>query len=104
MNWLGTFFRLLAHLDDFIKAASGELGFEIGKLLCVVFSGGPSISLSLKEEQIFKILHTVFVKENEDRTDINAALLDAISELMLVRTLSHFRKIFFLGPVFIIVV
>jgi hypothetical protein len=82
--------RILKHLDDFIKAASGELGVQIGELLREVFSGGPSISLSIKEDQIHKILQTVLANGKESYTSTNSALLDALNELLLVRVLLYF--------------
>ncbi len=77
--------RLVQNLDVFIKAASGELGFQIGELLREVFSGGPSISLSVKEDQICSILQTTFVNGRDNCTSSNSVLLDALSELLLVR-------------------
>lgn len=72
-------------MDVFIKAASGELGFEIGELLREVFSGGTSILLSIKEDQIRRIMWTVFAKGQENSTSKNSALIAALNELMLVK-------------------
>ena len=76
--------KLIQHLDVFIKAASGELGFQIAKLLREVFSGGPSISLSVKEEQIRRMIRLIFGMRKEIYIQRNAALLDALNELMMV--------------------
>ena len=76
--------RLIQHMDVLIKAASGELGFQIGKLLREVFSGGPSISLSVNEEHIWRIIQLIFGKGKETHTQRNAALLDALNELLIV--------------------
>ncbi len=76
--------RLFQLLDDFIKAASGELGFQIGELLQEVFSGGPSISLSVKEDQIWRIIRLMFGKGKEIYTERNSALLLALNELLMV--------------------
>ena len=61
------------------------LGFQIGELLREVFSGGPSISLSVKEDQMHRIMQTMFANGKEDYTSKNSALVGALNELLLVR-------------------
>lgn len=77
------FSRLVRHLSSFIKAASGDLGPQIGELLREIFAGGPSITLSMKEEDIWKIMRLIFGKKYNTLT--NASLLDALNELLLVK-------------------
>ena len=77
--------RLMEHVDVFIKAASGELGYHIGELLWVVFSGGPSISLSVKEDQLWKIIKLMFAKGKEFHAQRNSVLLAALNELLMVK-------------------
>ena len=77
--------KLIQHLDVFIKAASGELGFQIGELLQEVFSGGPSVSLSVNEDQIWRIIQLMFSRGKEIYVDRNAALLEALNEILLVQ-------------------
>ena len=76
--------RLLEHLDVFIKAVSGEIGFQVAELLQEVFSGGPSISLSVKEEQLWRIIKLMFRKGKEFYAQRNAVLLRALNELLMV--------------------
>lgn len=74
--------RLLEHLDTFIKMASGELFLHIGELLNEMFTA--SISFSVKEEQIQKILKIVFAKGEEKYPLRNSVLMGAVQELLLV--------------------
>ena len=78
------FTRLLQHVDVLIKAASGELGVLIGELLKEVFSGGPSISLTVKEEQMWRIIKQLFSKGKEAYPLKNSTLLAALNELLMV--------------------
>lgn len=77
--------RLLYHLDAFIKAVPGELGPYIGELFCEIFKGGPSITLSLKEDQLWQMINLIFARGNESFTDTHAVLLDAFHELLIVK-------------------
>ena len=71
-------------MDSFIKAASGELGPYFGELLHEIFTGGPPITLSVKEDQIWKIMRLIFARGKKRNTITNAALLSALNELLLV--------------------
>ena len=79
--------RLLKHLDAFIKAAAGELCPYIGELLCEIFSGGPSITLSVKTDQIWKLMWLIFTRGKENFSHTNTALMDALIELLMVFTI-----------------
>ena len=77
-------------MNIFIKAAAGELGPYIGELLREIFNGGPSVTLSVKEEQIWRIICLIFAKPKKMNSLTNAALLDALNELLLVCMLKLF--------------
>jgi hypothetical protein len=79
--------RVLRHLDSLIKAAKGELGPYIGELLREIFAGGPQITLSLKEDQIWKLMRLIFAKGKEFNSFTNASLLSALIELLVVSSL-----------------
>ncbi len=83
-------------MDTFIKAASGELGPYIGELLREIFAGGPSMTLSVKEDQIWRMMCLVFSKRKQTNTLTNSYLLEALNELLLVRDFSASSKI---GPI-----
>ena len=72
-----------------MKAIPGDLGPNISELLHEIFRGGPSITLSLKEEQIWKMICLIFAKGKEKCSDTNAELLEAIHEFLIVRKYSH---------------
>lgn len=72
-------------MDAFIKAASGPLDFHISELLHEVFRGGPSVTLSLDEDQLWRMIHVIFAKGKETTSMATAALLDAFQELLQVR-------------------
>ena len=77
-------YSLLRHLDSFIKASSGELAPYIGELLCEVFRGGPSITLLVKDEQIWQIVRKIFAKDVEAKPKKMASFLDALIEFAMV--------------------
>lgn len=77
-------YRLLQQLDAFIKAIPGKLGPSIGVLLCEIFSGGPSITLSVKEDQIWRMVCKLFAKGKEAHCQTNSALMSALTELIQV--------------------
>lgn len=72
-------------MDAFINAASG-MHNVVGELLREIFIGGPSITLSVTEEQIWKIMRVIFARRrgNFPQTN-NSVLLEALHELLLVR-------------------
>ena len=57
---------------------------QIGELLQEIFCGGPSISLTLKDDQIWRIFRLLFSKGKEYYAERNAALLGALNELLMV--------------------
>ncbi len=77
-------YRVLNHLHVFLKASNSELGPYIGDLLREVFSGGPSITLAVKEEHIYSIMNLVFLNRGEKCTSVNMSIINALFELLLV--------------------
>ena len=77
-------YRLLHHLDSFIRAIPGELGPHFSELLREIFKGGPSITLSVKEDQLWKMVRLIFARGKEESSLTNSALLEALHELLLV--------------------
>ena len=59
--------RLLPYTSLFLKA-SRYIGSPAGTLLREIFSGGPTITLKIKEEQIIQMMHFVFARD-ESRLD-----------------------------------
>ena len=57
---------------------------HIGVLLREMFSGGPSISLTVKEDQIWRLITQLFSKTKEICPLKNSALMDALNELLIV--------------------
>lgn len=84
VHFLTPHLRLLHHLDAFIKATSGDLGQNISELLREIFRGGPSITLSLNEDQLWRMMLVMFRREKEADSMNTAALLDALNELLHV--------------------
>ena len=77
-------------MNLFLKAAV-YVGSPVGVLLREIFSGGPTISLKIKEEQIIHMMHLVFAKEKSEistatRLGIEgkAAMIVALQELVKV--------------------
>ena len=75
---------MIHHLHVFLKASNSELGPYIGDLLREVFSGGPSITLAVKEEHIYSIMNLVFLNRGEKCTSVNMSIINALFELLLV--------------------
>ena len=73
-------------MDIFLNVImkTNELGLYIGGLLQKIFSGGPSIALSVSEDQIGKIMMIIFGRGNENSSRINAALMESLEELLMV--------------------
>ena len=74
-------------MNLFLKAAV-YVGLPVGLLLREIFSGGPAISLKIKEEQIIHMMHLVFAKEKNETTRLGiegkAAMIAALQELVKV--------------------
>ena len=60
------------------------LGPHIGELLREIFRGGPSITLSLKEEHMWKMIRVMFIGGRDNVSMTTAAFLDAFQEILLV--------------------
>ena len=72
-------------MEQFLNVSScSHLGPHIGALLREIFRGEPSISLSVSEDQIMKIMQAICSKKKEMSTQTNAALVDALQELLMV--------------------
>lgn len=72
-------------MDAFLQAASGELGSYISELLHEIFKGGPSITLSLKDEQLWKMLRLMFIRGKETSSMTIVTLMDTFQDILLVR-------------------
>ncbi len=70
-------------MNLFLKAAV-YVGLPVGILLKEIFSGGPAISLKIKEEQVIQLMHLVFAKETGIGFDGKAAMICALQELVKV--------------------
>ncbi len=77
-------YRLIPHLHVFIKGCSGHLGHYIGLLLREVLSGGPSVTLKVKEEDIFKMMCVLFTSEKETASTTKYTLFSALMEFLEV--------------------
>ncbi len=78
-------FRLIPHLNIFVKSLSGHLGEHVGQLLCEVFSGEPSNTLKVKEEHIIEMMNLIFVYEREANTSVDSSILNVLLKLLVVR-------------------
>ncbi len=75
----------------FLKSSHGALGISIGLLMREVFSGGPSIALKVKDDQIVSIMNFLFINiENEAFIPTKVTLVDALIELLLVRKCNYY--------------
>ena len=89
--WL-VLYRLFENVNLFLKVAV-HVGSPGGILLKEIFSGGPSISLKIREEQIIHMIQLIF-KKNECETssspglgiEARCAVLLALQELVKVHT------------------
>ncbi len=75
---------MIHHLHVFLKASTSELGPYIGDLLREVFSGGPLVTLAVKEEHIYSIMKIVFVNRGKTLSHTNVSIINALLELLLV--------------------
>ncbi len=76
-------YRLILHLDIFLKASSGHLGQYIGLLLQDTFKG-PSFSLKVKQDNFSRMLYLLFANGKESDSHAKSALLTALMELLVV--------------------
>ena len=65
------------------------IGSPVGVLLREIFSGGPTITLKIKEEQIVQMMHFVFVRETEEAIDIGGKLSMILALQELVKVLQY---------------
>ena len=77
--------RLFEHIDIFLKACSTKkTGTKIcrcmGRLLQSIFNGGPTITLSVKEEHIVIMMNLLF----GSRHGCDPAMMSALMELINV--------------------
>ena len=78
------FYRLFEYVNLFLKVAVHDgplaeplVGPLVGILLREIFSGGPSITLKIKEEQIIHMMQLVFKKEDCDTPSSTELLMEA---------------------------
>ena len=75
---------MLQHLDVFLKACvkgSGQLDLSIGLLLQETFKGGPSVTLSVKEDHIVTMMNLLLKKGSSS----DPAILCALTEILMVK-------------------
>ena len=78
--------------------ASRFIGSPVGALLREIFSGGPIITLKIKEEQIVQMMHFVFARDGssgpEEAIDVGGRLsmILALQELVKVLQDMSVRK------------
>ena len=82
--------RLLQYVSLFLKA-SGHIGSPVGTLLKEVFSGGPTISLKIKEEQVVQMMHLVFARDDRER--VNATGLRIDGKMTMILALQELAKV-----------
>lgn len=85
--------RLLQYLDLFLDAcleSQEKIDLAImGKLLEEIFSGGPSVTLQVKEKHIVKMMKLFFSEEP------SPSILQALMKLLVVRILACLYRVFF---------
>ena len=101
MNRIGTWFfitelyqlhviRLLQYVSLFLKA-SGHIGSPVGTLLKEIFSGGPMISLKIKEEQVVQMMHLVFARDDRERANATGLRIDG--KMTMILALQELAKV-----------
>lgn len=89
---MNQFCRILQYVDLFLRAASADVAPHVARLLREIFSGGPSLSLKIKESQIASIMDKVFLKNTrsgqatislEGKAEFVAALQELVTVIML---------------------
>ena len=77
--------RLLQYTSLFLRAFRC-IGSPVGTLLKEIFTGGPTITLKVKEEQIVQMLHFVFTQNesSEEPIDGKMSMILALQELVKV--------------------
>ena len=86
-----SYHRLLQYTSLFLKA-SRYIGSPVGTLLREIFSGGPTITLKVKEEQIVQMMHFVFARD-ESRLDGTEEAIDIGGKLSMILALQELVKV-----------
>ena len=64
--------------------ASRFIGSPVGALLREIFSGGPTITLKIKEEQIVQMMQFVFSQDESSGSGGKLSMILALQELIKV--------------------
>ena len=83
--------RLLQYTSLFLKA-SRYIGSPVGTLLREILSGGPTITLKIKEEQIVQMMHFVFARD-ESRLDKSEEAIRIGGKLSMIMALQELIKV-----------
>ena len=83
--------RLLQYIGLFLKA-SRHIGSPVGILLREIFSGGPTITVKVKEEQIIQMMHFVFARD-KSRPDKRKEVTDIGGRLSMILALQELVKV-----------
>ena len=73
--------------------ASRFIGSPVGGLLREIFSGGPTVALKIKEEQIVQMMHFVFAREETSRLGEREEAIDIGGKLSMILALQELVKV-----------
>ena len=69
------------------------IGSPVGVLLREIFSGGPTITLKIKEEQIVQMMHFVFAQDESSRPGETEEAIDIGGKLSMILALQELVKV-----------
>ena len=81
----------MQYLGLFLKA-SRHIGSPVGTLLREIFSGGPTITVKVKEEQVIQMMHFVFARD-KCRPDEREGVTDIGGRLSMILALQELVKV-----------
>ena len=73
--------------------ASRFIGSPVGALLREIFSGGPTITLNIKEEQIVQMMQFVFARDETSRLGEREEAVDISGKLSMILALQELIKV-----------
>ena len=82
---------MLPYTSLFLKA-SRYIGSPVGTLLKEIFSGGPTVTLKIKEEQIIQMMHFVFAQD-ECKLDGSEDAVGICGKLSMILALQELVKV-----------